>query len=61
MLNISKFSTAFMIIFFYALLICIFGIIGDNIKIIGFNNGLIIGLILSIILWFTIGKKMSKV
>ena len=59
--QITKFSKSYMIIFFYALLMCITGVIGNQFKIIGFNNGLLIGLVISIVLWFTVGKKMTKV
>ena len=43
--QITKFSKSYMIIFFYALLMCITGVIGNQFKIIGFNKGLLIGLV----------------
>ena len=51
-----------MIMFFYALLSCFimpalgYYFMGTS----GLGNGYVVGTILSLILWFTVGKKMSK-
>lgn len=51
-----------MIMFFYALLSCFimptlgYYFMGAS----GLSNGYVVGTILSLILWFTVGKKMSK-
>ena len=51
-----------MIMFFYALLSCFimpargYYFMGVS----GLSNGYVLGTIVSLILWFTVGKKMSK-
>lgn len=55
-------TTFWMIMFFYALLSCfIMPYIGYYFMgVSGLSNGYVVGTILSLILWFTVGKKMSK-
>ena len=52
-----------MVMFFYALLSCfIMPFLGYYIRgVQGLSQGYIIGTIVSLILWFTVGKKMAKV
>ena len=51
-----------MIMFFYALLSCfIMPALGYYFMgVSGLSNGYVLGTIVSLILWFTVGKKMSK-
>lgn len=52
-----------MVMFFYALLSCfIMPFLGYYIRgVQGLSQGYIIGTIVSLILWFTVGKKFAKV
>ena len=53
--------TAYAVIAFYGLLAIITAAIGnylDNKN--GFSNGYVVGVILSLVLWFTVGRKMAK-
>ncbi len=52
-----------MVMFFYALLSCfIMPFLGYYIRgVQGLSQGYIVGTIVSLILWFTVGKKMAKV
>ena len=52
-----------MVMFFYALLSCfIMPFLGYYIKgVQGLSQGYILGTVVSVILWFAVGKKMSRV
>jgi len=55
-------STAYGILIFYGLLAIICAAIGNHFdKKNGFSNGYVAGTILSLILWFTVGRKMAGV
>lgn len=60
--HLMHLKTAYIILFFYAVLMNISATIGwiyggpD-----GFTNGYIVGILISIILWFTYGEKIAKV
>ena len=55
-------TTAYGILIFYGLLAIIGAAIGDHFdKTNGFSNGYVAGTVLSLVLWFTVGRKMAKV
>ena len=55
-------TTAYGILIFYGLLAIIGAAIGSHFdKKNGFSNGYVVGTILSLVLWFTVGRKMAGV
>jgi len=61
-MNFEKLETAYMILAFYAVLMSVSASIGYNMdKKNGFTNGYIVGIVISLVLWFTMGKKYAKV
>jgi len=61
-MNFEKLETAYMILTFYAVLMSVSASIGYNMdKKNGFTNGYIVGIVISLVLWFTMGKKYAKV
>ena len=60
-MNLGKLNNAYMIILFYGLLATFTATIGHFFdKKNGFSNGYVAGVVLSLLLWFNVGKKMSK-
>ena len=61
-MNFDKLGTAYIVLAFYALLMSVTASIGYNMdKVNGFTNGYIVGMVISLVLWFTMGKKYAKV
>ena len=57
----DKLYTGYMIMFFYAFLVCVVATIGFKLKgNKGFNYGAALGTILSVVLWCMYGKKYAK-
>ena len=57
-----KLALAYTILVFYGILSIIFACIGnylDNKN--GFSNGYVVGTIISLVLWFTVGRKAAGV
>jgi hypothetical protein len=55
-------TTAYGILIFYEILAIIGASIGSHFdKKNGFSNGYVAGTVLSLVLWFTVGRKMAKV
>ena len=55
-------TTAYGILIFYGLLAIIGAALGNYLdKKNGFSNGYVAGTVLSLILWFTVGRKMAGV
>ena len=55
-------TTAYGILIFYGLLAIIGAAIGNRFdKKNGFSNGYVVGTVLSLVLWFTAGRKMAGV
>ena len=53
-------STAYGILGFYGLLAIVAAALGNYLdKNNGFSNGYVIGTVLSLVLWFTVGRKMA--
>jgi len=58
----NELQTAYGVLVFYALLMMATATVGYNMdKTNGFTNGYIVGILISLGLWFTVGKKYSKV
>ena len=58
----DELQTAYLVLVFYTLIMIITATIGYNIdKKNGFTKGYIAGILISLGLWFTVGKKYSKV
>ena len=61
-MNFDKLGTAYMVLAFYSVLMAVAANIGYNMdKKNGFTNGYIVGIVISLVLWFTMGKKYAKV
>ena len=61
-MNFDKLGTAYMVLAFYAVLMTVSASIGYKMdKKNGFTNGYIVGIVISLVLWFTMGKKYAKV
>ena len=57
----NELKTAYGVLIFYALLMMATATVGYKMdKKNGFTNGYIVGMILSVVLWFTVGKKYSN-
>jgi len=55
-------ATAYGILIFYGLLAIIGATIGNHFcKKNGFSDGYVVGTVLSLVLWFTVGRKMAGV
>jgi len=55
-------TNAYGILVFYGLLAIICAAIGQHFdKKNGFSNGYVVGTIINLVLWFTVGRKMAKV
>ncbi len=55
-------ATAYGILVFYGLLAIICAAVGHHFdKKNGFSNGYVVGTIINLVLWFTVGRKMAKV
>ena len=55
-------TTSYSILVFYGVLAIITAAIGNYLdKKNGFSNGYVVGVILSLVLWFTVGRKMARV
>ena len=53
-------SNAYPILVFYGLLAIVFAAIGNHFcKISGFSDGYVLGTVVSLIIWFTVGRKMA--
>ena len=60
-MNLGKLNNAYMILVFYGLLAIFTATLGHFFdKKNGFSNGYVAGVVLSLLLWFNVGKKMSK-
>ena len=57
----NELKMAYGVLIFYALLMMATATVGYKMdKKNGFTNGYIVGMILSVVLWFTVGKKYSN-
>ena len=57
----NELKTAYGVLIFYALLMMATATVGYKMdKKNGFTNGYIVGMILSVVLWFSVGKKYSN-
>ena len=57
----NELKMAYGVLIFYALLMMATATIGYKMdKQNGFTNGYIVGMVISLVLWFTVGKKYSK-
>lgn len=57
----NKLQMAYTILLFYAILMMVTATLGYKMdKQHGFTNGYIVGIVISLGLWFTVGKQMSK-
>ena len=60
--EISKLKTAYLVLFFYAIIMNLSATIGWFIdKENGFTYGYVVGIVISVALWFLYGKQVSKV
>jgi len=60
--ELTKLKTAYLVLFFYAIIMNATATVGWFIdKEDGFTNGYIVGIVISLFLWFQYGKKVSKV
>lgn len=58
--DLEQFKTAYIILFVYSIIMAISATIGYYMdKKEGFTNGYVVGIILSLLLWFMKGEKMS--
>jgi hypothetical protein len=58
--DLRKFDTAYLILLFYFLIMVVSATVGfyiDNKK--GFTNGYVIGIVISLSLWFLVGEQRS--
>ena len=54
--------SAYSILFFYGLLAMFCAFVGNHFdKRNGFSDGYVMGTIINLVLWFTVGRKMAKV
>ena len=54
------YSKSYLVLLFYFLIICVTSYIGATMKgFRGFDYGLVIGLVISVSLWFTIGRRYA--
>ena len=61
-MNFDKLGNAYIVLAFYAVLMSVAAFIGYKMdKKNGFTNGYIVGMVISLVLWFTMGKKYAKV
>ena len=57
----NELKIAYSVLIFYALLMMATATIGYKMdKQNGFTNGYIVGMVISLVLWFTVGKKYSN-
>jgi hypothetical protein len=58
--DLRKFDTAYLILLIYFLIMVVSATVGfymDNKK--GFTNGYVVGIVISLCLWFLVGEKSS--
>ena len=59
--DLKKYQTAYLILFFYFVISVVTATVGhhyDSRE--GFTNGYIVGIIISLLLWYSVGQKMAK-
>ena len=60
--DFSKLTTAYIITFFYSCVMSIAATLGYMVdKENGFTTGYLVGIVISLLLWFLVGKKYAKV
>jgi hypothetical protein len=61
-MNLSNLGNAYSILIFYGILAIITATIGHHFdKKNGFSNGYVVGSVISLGLWFTVGRKKARV